>query len=75
MILNIPLGKIIITAHEVQVRLTSSGVVLQSYCEDLVLLPGPLLLADAGAVRWSLPLSQEAADVMLDVIGPQLLKR
>ncbi|MBV7314331.1 DUF3389 family protein [Shewanella sp. NIFS-20-20] len=75
MILDIPLGKLIVTAQEVQVRLTSTGVMLQSFCDDLIILPGPLLLADAGAVRWSLPITQEVADLMVDFIGPQLLKR
>ncbi|MCE9688223.1 MULTISPECIES: DUF3389 family protein [Shewanella] len=70
MVLDFSQGKIIVTAFEVQVRLRASNLVLQAMAEDIQLKrQGRLLLADGGAVRWSLSLDDEA---QLEQIREQL---
>ena len=57
MVIDFSQGKIIVTAHEVQIRLNVASVVLQAMAEDIQLRRDALvIIADAGVVRWSVKL-------------------
>jgi hypothetical protein len=66
-------GKIIVTAHEVVVRLSGEHrVTLQSHVDELQLIGNGanVLLANCGACKWSLKLDNELQLIQLaDAIG------
>lgn len=60
MVLNIPNGKLVATAHEVMIKIPQSRMTLQAHVDDLRLLKTPcMLIADGGPVSWSLHLGDE----------------
>ncbi|MCL1074860.1 DUF3389 family protein [Shewanella dokdonensis] len=69
--LNISGGYLLVNPRELQVRLQSSQVVMTVLAEDIRLLASArLLLADAGAVRWQLPLdSDEQLQQLVEFYG------
>ncbi|QLE85328.1 MULTISPECIES: DUF3389 family protein [Shewanella] len=57
MIVEFSQGKIITSAFEIQIRLTAANTTLFAMAEDVKAIDDArLLLADAGAVRWSIAL-------------------
>jgi aromatic ring-opening dioxygenase catalytic subunit (LigB family) len=59
MVLQLVNGKLILTPMELLCKL-EGGVQLRALCEDIRLLDSPrLLIADAGAVSWTLPLDTD----------------
>ncbi|MGL5335574.1 MAG: DUF3389 family protein [Enterovibrio sp.] len=57
MVLDFSQGKIIVTQHELQVRLFEAQIVLQASAADISLKQQPpMLIANGGGVRWSLVL-------------------
>nr|WP_283105061.1 DUF3389 family protein [Shewanella dokdonensis] len=69
--MNISGGYLLVNPRELQVRLQSSQVVMTVLAEDIRLLASArLLLADAGAVRWQLPLdSDEQLQQLVEFYG------
>ncbi|GGI76700.1 DUF3389 family protein [Shewanella gelidii] len=58
MVINFSKGKLIVTPHEVQVRM--EGATFTAMAEDIQCRYEMLLLiADAGAVRWTLTLDNQ----------------
>ncbi|MGL4734307.1 MAG: DUF3389 family protein [Enterovibrio sp.] len=61
MVLDFSQGKIIVTQHELQVRLLGTQIVLQVSAADIILRrQPPMLIADGGGVRWSLVLDSSS---------------
>lgn len=60
MVIDFSQGKFIVTEFEVQVRLNAASIVLQASAEDISLRrQPPMLIANGGAVRWSIKLDNE----------------
>lgn len=60
MVIDFSQGKLIVTEFEVQVRLKVASIVLQAGAEDIGLRwEPPMLIANGGAVRWSVKLDNE----------------
>lgn len=60
MVIDFSQGKLIVTEYEVQVRLNVASIVLLAGAEDIALRrEPPLLIANGGAVRWSVKLDNE----------------
>ncbi|MBQ4889090.1 PTS sugar transporter subunit IIA [Shewanella sp. UCD-FRSSP16_17] len=70
MIIEFSQGKLVVTPFEIQCRLNVSKVVLTAMVDDIKCIAERLLIiADAGAVRWSIQLDNnqqfyEAIDVL-----------
>ncbi|WP_394130028.1 DUF3389 family protein [Shewanella maritima] len=57
MVITFAKGKLIVTQHEVQCRITSNAIVMQAAVEDLQCYrQGNVLIADAGSTLWSIAL-------------------
>lgn len=71
MVINIPGGKVIATAHEVMVKLQENRMTLQAQTDDIALLGAPcMLVANGGTVNWSLALgSEENLKAVSDATG------
>ncbi|MCL1091318.1 DUF3389 domain-containing protein [Shewanella profunda] len=71
MVIDFSQGKLIVTEFEVQVRLNAASIVLQASAEDIGLRRNPpMLIADGGAVRWSLKLDDKAQLLLVqEVLG------
>lgn len=60
MVIDFSQGKLIVTEFEVQVRLNAASIVLLAGAEDIALRREPsMLIANGGAVRWSVKLDNE----------------
>lgn len=70
MVLQLVDGKLILTPMELLCKL-NNGIQLRALFEDIRLLDSPrLLIADAGAVSWTLPLqSDEQSALIRDFYG------
>ncbi|MDO6618840.1 MULTISPECIES: DUF3389 family protein [unclassified Shewanella] len=70
MIIEFSQGKLVVTPFEIQCRLNTNNIVLTAMVDDMKCLSDSLMLiADAGAVRWSLKLDNaqqfyEAIEIM-----------
>ncbi|AMG29131.1 DUF3389 domain-containing protein [Grimontia hollisae] len=71
MVISIPGGKVIATAHEVMVKLLENRMTLQAQTDDITLLGAPcMLVANGGTVNWSLGLgSEENLKAVSDATG------
>ncbi|MFD2178483.1 DUF3389 family protein [Veronia pacifica] len=71
MVVDIPGGKLIVTAHEVMVKLEQSRMTLRAQVDDISLLSGAkMLIANGGSVSWSLSLhNDEQLKAISDVCG------
>lgn len=71
MVISIPGGKVIATAHEVMVKLQENRMTLQAQTDDITLLGAPcMLVANGGTVNWSLTLgSEENLKAVSDATG------
>lgn len=71
MVINFAQGKIVVSMHEIQILLSATGVSLYAMAEDIKLMRSALtLVADAGAVRWSIKLdSIEQFDDVASELG------
>ncbi|MCC4832336.1 DUF3389 family protein [Shewanella sp. 1_MG-2023] len=71
MIIEFSQGKLVVTPFEVQCRLNVNSIVLTAMVDDMKCIADRLLLiADAGAVRWSLQLdnNQQFYEV-IEILG------
>lgn len=60
MIINFSQGRIIVTAHELVVRLNHNAITLQSTIDGLqLLLPSCVMLANGAECKWSLKLDNQ----------------
>ncbi|RXJ71598.1 PTS sugar transporter subunit IIA [Veronia nyctiphanis] len=60
MVIDIPGGKLIVTAHEVMVKLQQNRMTLQAQTDDISILGGAnMLVANGGSVNWSISLGSE----------------
>lgn len=71
MVISIPGGKVIATAHEVMVKFQEHQMTLQAQTDDITLLGAPcMLVANGGTVNWSLTLgSQENLIAISEATG------
>lgn len=71
MVITFSLGKIILSMHEIQIKLSDGGLSLYAMAEDVrVVRDALMLVADGGAVRWSLKLdSSEQLETVIDELG------
>lgn len=71
MVITIPGGRVIATAHEVMVKLQENQITMQAQTDDISLLGGPcILVASGGAVNWSFSLgNQENLQAVADATG------
>ncbi|QYJ77547.1 DUF3389 domain-containing protein [Shewanella acanthi] len=74
MVIDFSQGKLIVTEHEVQLRLNVANVVLQSQAEDISLRHSPpMLIANGGSVRWSLKLDNEIQlHTLAEILGVEV---
>ena len=71
MVIDIPGGKLIVTAHDVMVKLQQNRITLQAQTDDISILAGAnMLIANGGSVSWSISLgSEETARDVSEVSG------
>ncbi|MCG9696794.1 DUF3389 family protein [Shewanella sp. Isolate11] len=68
MVIEFSKGRLILTNNEIQAKLNQGQVTFYAMAEDLKVISDALLLvADAGAVRWTLTLdNREQLDVIIE---------
>ncbi|SIO31921.1 DUF3389 family protein [Salinivibrio sp. ES.052] len=72
MVVDIEQGKLIVTAHEVVIKLPALKATLHVQSDALqIIASANMLVADAGDVRWSFPLRQENIEAITDITGIQ----
>ncbi|KKA43786.1 MULTISPECIES: DUF3389 family protein [Salinivibrio] len=72
MVVDIEHGKLIVTAHEVVIQLPAMKLSMQVQSDSLqIIADANVLVADAGDVRWSLPLSAQHIALISDMTGIQ----